>query len=478
MKWSINILLIAGILTSSCFGCRPSNLGMTAMQSSDALAALVLGCLNSAAADDSTQPGSEVFRIAGYLPDYRSFDAVKTGGLTDLIVFSAQPTESGDIDLSRLAKTNWAELREAKQKQKFRLILCIGGWERSTHFGKVAASEKLRHNFVTTAKRLCVEKQLDGIDLDWEHPHDAQEQDAYAMLLQDLQQALHPAGRSVSITMAAWQVLPRRAFELVDWIQVMAYDHPGRHSTFENAQSDIDKLIQAGAPRHKILLGLPFYGRAIERAQPALTYHEIVAKFRPGRAVDEIEGIYFNGPAMIQRKTYYALQSRLAGVMIWELGQDARGEDSLLNTILQACRKTNYRIEVQNKEDQVAIDAVALQPVFTVISAKGIGRAVVHRPTDGWPNEQQQIVVKLKLRGLEQLRVSAGELSWLVNVSSHDRKPTIRLQRGSNETEITNLDNRYWTDVKTSSDFEMKLPSAIFSDNPKSITIDWVDFYR
>ncbi len=26
--------------------------------------------------------------------------------------------------------------------------------------------------------------------------------------------------------------------------------------------------------------------------------------------------------------------------------------------------------------------------------------------------------------------------------------------------------------------FEMQLPKALFEDNPKSITINWIDFYR
>ena len=26
--------------------------------------------------------------------------------------------------------------------------------------------------------------------------------------------------------------------------------------------------------------------------------------------------------------------------------------------------------------------------------------------------------------------------------------------------------------------FEMRLPKALFEDNPKSITLNWIDFYR
>ncbi len=434
-------------------------------------------CLNLACGEEPVPQKSTQFRIAGYLPDYRSFQVEQAAGLTDLIVFSAQPTESGDIDMSRLTKTNWPQLQEAKRKHKLRLILCVGGWERSTHFARVAASQELRKRFVTAARQICIDKQLDGIDLDWEHPRDVQEQNAYALLLQDLQRVLHPAGHSVSITMAAWQAMPRSAFEAVDWIQLMTYDHPGRHSTFENAQADVRQLVQAGAPQHKIMLGLPFYGRGIEKADRTLTYREILQKHQLNRAIDEVDGVYFNGPATIERKTRYALDAKLAGVMIWEIGQDASGESSLLRIITQTTNQSGYRIEVERADDRVDVDQSANYPVLIVNSPTGIGSFVVHRPSGGWSKEQP-IVLRLKLKGLEQLRITAGELHWLVAVSSSDHKPTIRLQRGKEETAVADMKDPYWTDVRTTPFFEMKLPQAIFADNPPSITVQWIDLFR
>ena len=87
----------------------------------------------------ATEPSS--FRIVGYLPNYREFDSVSTRGLTDLILFSATPTAKGDLDLSRLKKMPWAKLRAFKTQQRVRLILCVGGWERSANFATVATSD-------------------------------------------------------------------------------------------------------------------------------------------------------------------------------------------------------------------------------------------------------------------------------------------------------------------------------------------------
>lgn len=278
-----------------------------------------------------------IFRVAVYVPDYRmaSFDPLATRGVTDLILFSASLKPDGQIDLSRLSKTPWAKLKQLKEERKTRLILAIGGWERSQHFAEIASSKERRRAFVKSALNLCEKYQLDGFDLDWEHPKDSKEGENYASLLRDLHEALAPKKRSIAITMAAWQPLPKTAFEAVNWVQIMAYDHEGRHATMESAKDDVKTLIDRGAPAEKIVLGLPFYGRGISRRNETATYAQIVSRSHPEPDVDEFDGLYFNGPKTIRRKTRFARESHLAGVMVWEIGQDAPGEDSLLKVIVE-----------------------------------------------------------------------------------------------------------------------------------------------
>jgi len=52
-----------------------------------------------------------------------------------------------------------------------------------------------------------------------------------------------------------------------------------------------------------------------------------------------VDGIYFNGPATIRQKTQQAIESGIGGVMIWEIGQDRPGENSLLNNIAITARR-------------------------------------------------------------------------------------------------------------------------------------------
>lgn len=277
------------------------------------------------------------FRVAGYLPEYHAAGYQLDGKrLTDLILFSAEPTAAGRLDTSRLAKLPWADLRAAKTRERVRLILGVGGWNRSAHFAAAAGSDASCKAFAESAVQICLAERLDGVDLDWEHPKTEAEEGDYADLLVELRRAFTPHGLVLSVSIAAWQNLPPRGFAAVDWVNLMSYDDPGRHSTFEGAEANVKKLTDKGVPAGKITLGIPFYGRDVAKRERTAGYREIVGKYHPQPGTDEIDGLYFNGPATVRRKTEFARKTGLAGVVVWELGQDAAGNQSLLNVIRAA----------------------------------------------------------------------------------------------------------------------------------------------
>lgn len=282
----------------------------------------------------------EAFRIAGYLPDYRlaDFPLEAAESLTDLILFSAEPTPEGELKLGSLTNAPWETLMTFKTHQRVRLILCIGGWNRSHGFASVSQSTSKRLLFAKAVVRFCLERRFDGVDLDWEHPANPEEEANYGKLLVDLRQEMKPHGLVLSLTMAGWQKVPLQGIDAVDWVQIMAYDHDGRHSTFEGARTDLKKILDQGVARQKIVLGLPFYGRRITASEQSQTYSELMHKHRPAPKQDEVEGFYFNGADTIQRKTKFARESKLAGVMVWELGQDTHDETSLLKAVHKASR--------------------------------------------------------------------------------------------------------------------------------------------
>ncbi|SFI04223.1 glycosyl hydrolase family 18 protein [Planctomicrobium piriforme] len=275
------------------------------------------------------------FRIVGYLPEYRfsRFDAAYATGLTDLILFAAQPTPDGDIDLGKLKDAPWAMLKDFKTRYHVRLILCMGGWGQSDHFAEAVLSDKARAKLVKNAVDLLLSHRLDGLDLDWEHPKNEAESAGYARLLIELKKAFTPHGLTLSVTIAPWQQIPSEGYAAADWVQLMSYDYGQKHSTLEQAKKDIQTFLDRGVPPEKIVLGMPFYGRDVKDRDKSITYQEVQRRHHPPEQVDEVAGYFFNGPVTIRKKTRAALDAHLGGVMVWEIGQDTLSETSLLKAI-------------------------------------------------------------------------------------------------------------------------------------------------
>lgn len=280
-------------------------------------------------------PPVREFAVVGYLPDYRMLDPAWGRYVTDIVYFSAGLHPTGELDTDRLNAQTLAALREMSATYGTRIFLAIGGWERSQNFAIIATDPAIRARAVQAITAYCLEHGLDGVDFDWEFPQNAAESVGYVTLLAEVRQAFAPHHLRVSVALAAWQDLGDGLYTAVDRIHVMAYDHEGRHSTFEQAVGDIEAFQERGAPPEKLLLGVPFYGRSLSHWDKAFTYAEIVAQHHPAPDVDEVGGIYFNGIATIRQKTRYALEQHLGGVMIWELGQDTADDTSLLRAIGQ-----------------------------------------------------------------------------------------------------------------------------------------------
>ncbi|HVX62075.1 MAG TPA: glycoside hydrolase family 18 protein [Pirellulales bacterium] len=305
------------------------------------LVALLLSVGAAPAAEPEPAPSSqqtrESFCVVGYLPEYR-LDAfeLSSSALTDLIFFSLEPGPNGDINSQSLTPDALKKLQAVKQRNKLRLLATVGGWGRSKGFAPMATDARTRKQFIENLVRFCLQNEFDGIDFDWEHPENQKEEQAYADLIVETHQAFRPRGLLVTVALAAWQRVEPRALAAADRIHLMAYDHDGpKHSTPQRARADVEQLMKRGARREKICLGLPFYGRDMANRGQTMTYAQILARYKPQPAADEAGGIYFNGPETIRQKTRYARDEGLAGVMIWELGQDAPGDDSLLRAIRQ-----------------------------------------------------------------------------------------------------------------------------------------------
>jgi len=279
------------------------------------------------------------FRVGGYLPDYRAeaVAAEVAESLTDLTLFSIEVKPDGSLNEKRWKAPHWAASKELRSRAGLRTHICVGGWDRSDGFAAICQSPAARTRLGQELVEFCRLHSLAGVNLDWEHPSTADEQLGLASLLRELQQLFHPARLELSIAVAPSQKLPAEAWAAVDHVMLMSYDDAGKHSTFESCQKHLAMLLDQGVPASKVVLCLPLYGRQV-KTREALTYAEIMQKYAPRPDLDEVEGVFFNGPGTIAAKTAWAQSVGLAGVAVWELGQDAPGEASLLKRIRRTVR--------------------------------------------------------------------------------------------------------------------------------------------
>ena len=274
------------------------------------------------------------FVVAGYLPHYRVTEATPESlkPLTDLIYFGLTPPAEGDLAGEPVAPAILEKLRQIKRCNGCRLLLCVGGWNRSEGFAKVASREGLRKQLVKELLTFCRKNEFDGIDFDWEHPRGPEELAFYQALLADARKSFKPAGLLVTVAQASWQDLGIPAYHAVDRVHLMSYDHDYPQATLEKTLTDVERVTRWGCPPHKVTLGVPFYGRS--KSREARSYRKLMASHLSPPSNDEINGYAFNGSSTIMQKIHHARQKKLAGIMIWETGQDdPREEFSLLKAI-------------------------------------------------------------------------------------------------------------------------------------------------
>ncbi|MBS1707257.1 MAG: glycoside hydrolase family 18 protein [Armatimonadetes bacterium] len=279
------------------------------------------------------------FRVAGYLPDWRAADFQESWakGLTEVIVFSASPKSDGSLDTSKLDHFPWAKLRALRTKQGTRITFALGGWDRGTaNFPVVAHDPALRNTFAKAVNAACDKYKLDGVDFDWEHPKNPTEEADYGKLVQAVKESFKGKDRTTSLTIAGWQKFPKDKLQYCDFVQLMGYDHEGKHSTMEDTVKDLDLVAALGAKPAQTVLGVPFYGRTYKGQKSEATYADIASRFTLKPEDDTAGDFYFNGPKTIAAKVALARKRKLAGVMIWEIGQDATGPLSLLAAINRA----------------------------------------------------------------------------------------------------------------------------------------------
>lgn len=145
-------------------------------------------------------------------------------------------------------------------------------------------------------------------------------------------------------------------------------------------------------------------------------------------------------------------------------------------------------ITTRKDEDKVTAQLKDGTMTYTITSPSGMGGASV-TPWKGWA---KKVVLRLNLRGLESITVSNGKVDLRASVLSHSGNPRLLSVKDEIGEKKVEQGNDYWTEIRAldakgklveglpgeGGYFQVELPSALLDGPPKSLTIDWIDFYR
>jgi chitinase len=301
---------------------------------------------------------------------------------------------------------NLNQLAELKRKNpKLRVLISLGGWSGSAYFSDAALTDASRKKLVSSCVDLWIKGNLtgladgvgagifDGVDLDWEWPgsdgnagnviRPADKQN-FTLLAAEFRAQLDRLGRSNHRHYDLTAFLPAapakiaagfevsKIFKYLDFGTLQGYDYHGTWEPRTNQQSalrvpagapddpdfSVENTVSAwlagGAPKRKLVLGLPYYGQGWTGVtgtgnglfQPAAgpapgvfaagtedwkTLKKLPAQgytvhrdLRNGHAwlFDGNTFWTYDDPAVLLQKTLYIRTRGLGGAMMWSLDGD------------------------------------------------------------------------------------------------------------------------------------------------------------
>jgi chitinase len=291
---------------------------------------------------------------------------------------------------------NLATLVALKQRNpSLTVLVSVGGWDWSGSFSDMALTKVSRDVFIESVTSYIERHQLDGVDIDWEYPGQAgstnhfrpEDKQNFTMLLKELRTSFrrqqYKLHRPLYLTIAAGasssylaHTEMDKAQQYIDTVNLMAYDYyepsgpTGNHAPLFTDPDDPKKISadrsvhefeQAGVPREKIVLGVPFYGHQwahvadvhhglFQRGEPLLhgyAPYNVISSTMLNNGFDR----YWDGASSVpylynpQQKTFvsyedaeslalksrYVVDQHLAGIMFWDYAGDPTGV--LLNAI-------------------------------------------------------------------------------------------------------------------------------------------------
>lgn len=355
-----------------------------------------------------TLPEESGKKIIGYYPAWKSYsgftpDKLDASKLTHINYAFAYIGQDNKIKPGYPDKDpeNFKKLNELKKvNPDLKILISVGGWNWSGKFSDTASTDFSRAAFADSCVEFITKYGIDGIDLDWEYPVGGglpdnskrpEDKQNFTLLLKEIREKLDEQGlkdnRHYLLTIAGGasnyylkNIEPDKIREYIDYANIMTYDLHGPWDAYSDfnaplysssnsspqykisVDSGVNAWIDAGFPKDKLVVGVPFYGYLYKISSGA--GNGIYQKFTNGEALsfssiktDYINNGYsefFDSESMVswlykdntfisyddarslELKAEYIKNEELGGIMIWELSQDYNNE--LLNSIFEALR--------------------------------------------------------------------------------------------------------------------------------------------
>lgn len=283
--------------------------------------------------------------IYGYLPLWSS-DCYKTldyENLTHINLAFINPDETGALTCDATEETVRAIVDKA-HAEGVKVLMSMGGAGNSANYPPLIADEAPRKAFVARIGAYVDKYGLDGIDLDIEGDADPLFWSCYEPWVEALRVLCDEKGILLTTAVGNWYAdrISEKTYAWFDRVGIMAYDNDmdTMHSTFQYAKDCIGYFsVLRKLPKEKLLLGVPFYGRGYDANgkldwNSYMSYRDLLALDPEAGSKDESHGYGYNGIETLKQKCDIARDC--AGMMIWELSQDADGEASLLRVMRAA----------------------------------------------------------------------------------------------------------------------------------------------
>lgn len=164
-----------------------------------------------------------------------------------------------------------------------KVLLGIGGYQKEG-FSEMTSDSNKRKNFIQSCLDAMKNYGIDGFALDWEFPtttaggHTARPDDDvnYAIFVQELRNAVgNDTWISIYSNNSAKWIDFASMVPYLTCVEVSGYNlnmppyhqcnlYPSKTCSYWSVSKSIATHVQAGIPREKILLGIPFFGRGAE----------------------------------------------------------------------------------------------------------------------------------------------------------------------------------------------------------------------